>query len=463
MLYRFSFFILFFSIIIKLVAIHFTNFDLFGDEAQYLIWSEKIDFGYYSKPPLLVWLIKLYTFFVGDGFVAVKYFPLFFYFFTSYIVYLLSFELYHKKELAIISALSFYLLPSVSISSFLLSTDVVLVFFCSLFLFLLLKITSNPKIINFIILGIFLGLSFLSKYAAVYYLISLLTILFLDKKLRGVFLNNVLGSLIFLISFIIVLLPNILWNTKNGWVTLSHTSDNIGLERININLIQGMEFLFSQVLMLGPLLIFGFVFFISKFKFSFQSKFLLAFSLPVFLIVFLESILVRANANWAAVGLIPMFLFIINHVYIYSKKIILFNNIVNFTFCFILFLLISFSSNLKVFERINGISNFSENLKNNYLQEIDYLIVQDRLLFSSLKYNLRKSNKILLTPHKPNKVIKSHFQMSNPLKSSFNNNFIFIGNPIEINYLEKQYNVIKKEVVNVNFVRFPIEIYEIIF
>ena len=64
---------------------------------------------------------------------------------------------------------------------------------------------------------------------------------------------------------------------------------------------------------------------------------------------------------------------------------------------------------------------------------------------------------------KVNKVIKSHFQMSNPLKSSFNKNFIFIGNPIEINYLEKQYNVIKKEVVNVNFVRFPIEIYEIIF
>ena len=134
MFHRFSFFMLFFAIIIKLAAIHFTNFDLFGDEAQYLIWSEKLDFGYYSKHPLLAWLIKLYTLFFGDSFVAIKYFPLFFYFFTSYIVYLLSYELYHKKDLAIISALSFYLLPSVSISSFLLSTDVVLIFFCSLFL-----------------------------------------------------------------------------------------------------------------------------------------------------------------------------------------------------------------------------------------------------------------------------------------------------------------------------------------
>ena len=463
MLQTVSFLILFFAILIKLVAIHFTNFDFFGDDAQYLIWSEKLDFGYYSKPPLLAWLIKFYTLFFGDSFIAVKYFPLTFYFFTSYIVYLLSYELYQKKELAIISALSFYLLPSVSISSFLLSTDVVLVFFCSLFLFLLLKIRKNPKLINFISLGIFFGLSLLSKYAAVYYLFSLFIILTLDKKLREVFLNNILGSLVFLTSFIITLFPNILWNIKNDWITFSHTTDNVGLERINLNLIQGVEFLFIQIIMLGPLLVCGFIFFSGKFKFNFQSKFLLAFSLPVFLIVFIESIMVRANANWAAVGLIPIFLFIIHHVYTCSKKIILINNIINFSFCFILFLLISFSSNLRFFDRINGISSFSENLKNNYLREIDYLVVEDRLLFSNLKYNFRKSNKILLTPHKPYKAIKSHFHLSNPLKSSFNKNFIFIGNPTELNYLEKKYNIIKKQVVNVNFSKSPLEIYEIVF
>ena len=463
MLYRFSFFILLFAVIIKLLAVHFTNFDLFGDEAQYFIWSEKLAFGYYSKPPLLAWLIKLYTFFFGDSFVALKCFPLIFYFLTSYVVYLLSYELYKKKELAIISALSFYLLPSVSVSSFLLSTDVILVFFCSLFLFFLLKIRNNPKLINFIILGIFFGLSFLSKYAAVYYLVSLLIILILDKKLRRAFINDVSGSLIFLISFVIILLPNILWNIQNDWVTLSHTSNNAGLEKINFNLIQGFEFLISQSIMLGPLLVCGFVFFISKLKFNFQSKFLLTFSLPVFLIVFLESIIVRANANWAAVGLIPLFLLIINHLYVCSKKIILINNIVNFVICSVLFLLIGFSSNLKVFNRINGISNFSENLKKNYLQDLDHLIVEDRLLFSSLKYNLRKSNKILLTPFKPNSLIKSHFHLSSPLKSSFNKNFLFIGNPVELDYLEKEYNIIKMEKVNVKFVKTPIEIYEVVF
>ena len=134
MTYKFSFLLVAVSVIIKLIAIHFTKFDLFGDEAQYWIWSKNIDLGYYSKPPLLSWLINIYTFIFGNSFEALKYFSLFFYFFTSYVVYLLAYELYQKKKIATLAALSFYLLPSVSVSSFLISTDVVLVFLGSLFL-----------------------------------------------------------------------------------------------------------------------------------------------------------------------------------------------------------------------------------------------------------------------------------------------------------------------------------------
>ena len=88
MLYRFYFFILFFAIIIKLIAIHFTNFDLFGDEAQYLIWSEKLDFGYYSKPPLLAGVIRIVTILFGSSFNVLKTIPVVIYFFTSYVIFL---------------------------------------------------------------------------------------------------------------------------------------------------------------------------------------------------------------------------------------------------------------------------------------------------------------------------------------------------------------------------------------
>ena len=57
-----------------------------------------------------------------------------------------------------------------------------------------------------------------------------------------------------------------------------------------------MEFLLLQALMLGPFLfVSGILPFRNVNKFQ---KVLLIFSLPIILIVFIEAVIVRANANW---------------------------------------------------------------------------------------------------------------------------------------------------------------------
>ena len=68
--YLFGFCIIF--LIIKLISISATNFNLYGDEAQYWIWSKNLAFGYYSKPPLLAWVIRVYNTFGGDSFFILK-------------------------------------------------------------------------------------------------------------------------------------------------------------------------------------------------------------------------------------------------------------------------------------------------------------------------------------------------------------------------------------------------------
>ena len=463
MSYKFTFFLVFFSIITKIFAIHLTSFDLFGDEAQYWIWSQTPNLGYYSKPPFLPWLLNVYTLVFGNSFETLKYFPLILYFFTSYVVFLLVDELYQDKDLAKISGLSFYLLPSVSFSSFLISTDVVLILFCSLSLLMILKIRRSPNIYNFVILGIFLGISFLTKYAVIYYLLSIVLILFLDKKIQKSFILHPLNSFVFFVCFSIIISPNLLWNIQNEWVTLSHTSDNVGLKRIDINFFRGLGFISSQAIMLGPLLFLFFIFIIKKLKLSFQTKFLLVFSLPVFCIVLIESILVRANANWAAAGLIPFFVLMIYTVKQKAKKIILYNNILNFCFCFLLFFLISTSSNLGVFDRISGVSTFSYELEKTYLTKTNFLVVEDRLLYSSLTYHLKEVNKNLLTPYNPEKNIKSHFHLTHPLKPQHNKNFVYIGNPESLNYLQNKFKIINKKTIKARFKQRPIEIYEVVF
>ena len=48
------------------------DYSLFVDEAQYWLWSRTPDFGYYSKPPLIAWLIAITTKLLGDTEFAVK-------------------------------------------------------------------------------------------------------------------------------------------------------------------------------------------------------------------------------------------------------------------------------------------------------------------------------------------------------------------------------------------------------
>ena len=71
---------IFLLIIFKITAIYFTNFGLYGDEAQYWLWSQAPDFGYYSKPPLLAWFLYGYTAVFGDSFFSLKVFPIIIYF-----------------------------------------------------------------------------------------------------------------------------------------------------------------------------------------------------------------------------------------------------------------------------------------------------------------------------------------------------------------------------------------------
>jgi 4-amino-4-deoxy-L-arabinose transferase-like glycosyltransferase len=134
------------------------------------VWSLSPDLGYYSKPPLLAWLINFITQIFGDSFETLKMTSVSMYILTSVAVYLLYKKLYKNKGEAVLAGLTFYLIPVVTVSSFLISTDILLVLFWTLSLFFVLKIRDEPTIVNFLLLGIFVGLSFLTKYAAIYFI-----------------------------------------------------------------------------------------------------------------------------------------------------------------------------------------------------------------------------------------------------------------------------------------------------
>ncbi|HHD78267.1 MAG TPA: hypothetical protein ENK98_01290, partial [Epsilonproteobacteria bacterium] len=48
------------------------NPDLYIDEAYYWVWSQNFDWGYYSKPPMIAWVISLATGLAGESSLVMK-------------------------------------------------------------------------------------------------------------------------------------------------------------------------------------------------------------------------------------------------------------------------------------------------------------------------------------------------------------------------------------------------------
>ena len=46
------------ALALRIAAIHFAKIDLVLDEAQYWTWSRELAFGYFSKPPMIAWVIR---------------------------------------------------------------------------------------------------------------------------------------------------------------------------------------------------------------------------------------------------------------------------------------------------------------------------------------------------------------------------------------------------------------------
>src|SRR5579862_6940469 len=109
----------------RLLWLAFQTAGLYPDEAQYWFWSRHLALGYYSKPPLVAWLIALTTACFGNGEFAVRLSAPLLHAVASGFVYAIGTRLYDRR-IGYWSALAYATLPGVSLSAFLISTDAVL-------------------------------------------------------------------------------------------------------------------------------------------------------------------------------------------------------------------------------------------------------------------------------------------------------------------------------------------------
>ena len=197
---------------------------LYPDEAQYWFWAQTPALGYYSKPPLIAWIIALTTAAFGDSEFAIRVSAPLLHAAVAGMVYLIAARLYDRR-VGFWAAFAYASLPGVSLSAFIISTDAVLLPCWAAALYAFIRAREPGGSPWWVVVGIAAGLGLLAKYAMAYWLISaLLYILCIRSErrhLKGLGGASLLALLIYL--------PNLWWNWSHGFASYLHVRDNAHL------------------------------------------------------------------------------------------------------------------------------------------------------------------------------------------------------------------------------------------
>ena len=301
----------------RIVALFFSPIELSVDEAQYWHWSRSIEWGYFTKPPIIAWTIALSTSIFGQEEWAVRLCSPIIHFLISILLWITSNYFFDNKS-GRVAALIWIFTPIASLGSFIISTDTPLLLFWSLALFFLIKLIKTRTFSYSIVIGIAIGLGLLSKYAALYFLIFLVLWWLIYDRGKNLKIKNLI--LITFFAFI-VSSGNLYWNYENDFVTINHTISNADLKSIIFNYKNIFEFLSSQLLVFGPFLFILYLYLVfQSFYINNKLSLLAMLSFPIIFVIIIQSFLKIANANWAVTAYIAATLILSAFVVINKKK-----------------------------------------------------------------------------------------------------------------------------------------------
>jgi 4-amino-4-deoxy-L-arabinose transferase-like glycosyltransferase len=292
----------------RLAALYTSDINLFFDEAQYWYWSTHPDFGYFSKPPVLAWLIWLSTAVFGESEFGIRALSPICYALTAALGGATAYRL-SGAQAGAWTAVMLALLPGVSVSATIISTDVPLLLCWAAALYCYVRY-AQQRGLWWIGLGIALGLGLLSKYAMIYFALGLAIMMLTAPSQRAMLARS--GFWAALALGVVLFLPNVWWNWANDFVSFGHTAENANWQGFQLKFNKLGEFVGGQFGVFGPLLLIAFAWAVWRWR-SLQEheRALAAFALPVLALMTLQSLLSRAHANWAAVAYVSATVFVV--------------------------------------------------------------------------------------------------------------------------------------------------------
>ena len=277
------------------------------DEAHYWEWSRRLDWSYYSKGPLVAYLIALSTRLGGHTEFWVRLPAVLLGTALAAVAYVLARRIFQSERAGFLSVLFLSLMPLYAAGSLLMTIDPPFVFFWGLASLFLLRAARRRGETAWYGAGVALGLGMLSKYTMLMLLPCIFLWLLASGKLRPwlrrrePYEAGVLGLLIFS--------PVMVWNARHGWLSSRHvlTQAGGGGDRsLASSLLGGPEYLGIQLGVVSPFL---FVLMMLAVIWAWREGIrqgrddlllLACLSAPVYLFFLVWSFFSKVQGNWAA-------------------------------------------------------------------------------------------------------------------------------------------------------------------
>jgi 4-amino-4-deoxy-L-arabinose transferase-like glycosyltransferase len=286
---------------LRTISLAVSSTSLGLDEAQYWAWSQNLRLGYFTKPPLIAWLIGGTTALCGDNALCVRMPANLLHIASAALAYVAGRQLYDWR-VGFWSAIFYATIPGVAVSSILITTDVPLIFFWFIALIAFHSHVQSPRLTTGLALGLALGFGLNAKYAMIFFLLCAALYVLTTRPAWKIV--RAPSTWLALAIAALLIAPNMLWNLSNGFATFEHTvNDNMDWGGLDLHPKDALEFVVTQFGVLGPV-IFGaylvILFTGRRTQKPGADRFLLFLSLPVFLLITVQALMSQAEANWSA-------------------------------------------------------------------------------------------------------------------------------------------------------------------
>ena len=285
-------------LLIWVLAPSLTNNNLPLDTIEALAWGSNLDWGFNKHPPLSALAVEIFYQIFGSSDWAYYFLSQLFVIIAFISVYKFSEEIFNNKRLSLLSVL---LLEGIYFYNFTtpeFNVNVAQLPFWALTIYYTWRCIKYDKAIDYIFLGLFVGLGILSKYLFIYLIIGikLVFIYFIRKGKKIKFSHYFIAGPITLL----ILLPHLIWLSENNYITIAYGLQRTGgVGSFLDHLIHPLIFLGKQIGILIPFLLMSF-FLIKKMKSKINLKdeklvFLLLTTIAPIFLMLLTSIIMGAK------------------------------------------------------------------------------------------------------------------------------------------------------------------------